>query len=314
MTTDSGQAPKLARILSLDGGGAKGFYTLGVLKEVEGLVGVPLCEKFDLIYGTSTGAIIAALLGLGKSVDEIESLYRLRVVEVMGELLPRKKTAALEALAQEVFQDLRFDAFKTEMGIVGTRWDDDRPIIFKTNPGQAFAGARTFEPGFGCTIADAVVGSCSAYPFFLKKMVTTGRGDRIEVRDGGFVANNPALYAIADATESLGHSREKIRLVSVGVGEYPAPTLPATSARKWLSKWPTVRFSQKLLEINTQSMDQLCRVLFRGVEVIRINTKYTQPEMATDMLESNMEKLGKLWNRGRDSAREQEPGLRQFLL
>jgi patatin-like phospholipase/acyl hydrolase len=302
------------RVLSLDGGGAKGFYTLGVLKEIEALVGVRLCKKFDLIYGTSTGAIIAALLGLGKSVDEIESHYRLRVVEVMGQLLPSKKSAVLQALAKEVFEDLRFDAFKTDMGIVGTRWEDDRPIIFKTNPGQAFTGTESFEPGFGCTIADAVVGSCSAYPFFLKKMVTTARGDRIEVRDGGFVANNPTLYAIADATGSLGYARENIRVVSVGVGEYPPPTLPATSARKWLSKIPTVKFSQKLLEINTQSMDQLCRVLFPGVDVIRINTKYTQPEMATDMLESNMDKLGKLWSRGRDSAREQEAQLRKFLL
>ena len=124
-------------------------------------------------------------LGRAKSVDEIESLYRLRVVSVMGEVLPYKKTAALERLAQEVFGSARFDAFKTDIGIVGTRWEDDRPIIFKTNPGQAFTGAGTFEPGFGCTIADAVVGSCSAYPFFLKKMVTTGRGDEIEVRDGG---------------------------------------------------------------------------------------------------------------------------------
>src|SRR6185312_1149839 len=314
MTTDSRAPAPIMRVLSLDGGGAKGFYTLGALKEIEALVGMPLCDKFGLIYGTSTGAIIAALLGLGKKVDEIEALYRLRVVDVMGELLPRKKSAALEALARETFQERRFDDFKTDMGIVGTRWEDDRPIIFKTNPGQAFAGKESFEPGFGCTIADAVVGSCSAYPFFLKKMVTTGRGDRIEVRDGGFVANNPTLYAIADATESLGYARADIRVVSVGVGEYPAPMLPATSARKWLSKWPTVKFSQKLLEINTQSMAQLSRVLFRGVQVVRINTKYTQPEMATDMLESNMEKLGKLWSRGRDSAREQESQLRQLLI
>ncbi|MGY8639191.1 patatin-like phospholipase family protein [Bradyrhizobium sp. 14AA] len=301
------------RVLSLDGGGAKGFYTLGVLKEIEALLGVPLCEKFDLIYGTSTGAIIAALLGLNSSVDEIETLYRHRVVEVMGQLLPHKKTAALAALAKEVFGDRRFDAFKTDMGIVGTRWEDDRPMIFKTNPGQSFTGAGSFEPGFGCTIADAVIGSCSAYPFFLRKIVTTARGDRVEVRDGGFVANNPTLYAIADATEALGNSRETLRVVSVGVGEYPPPTLPATSPRKWLSKLPTVKFSQKLLEINTQSMDQLCRVLFREVPVIRINTKYTHPEMATDMLESNMEKLGKLWSRGRDAAREREAQLKQFL-
>jgi patatin-like phospholipase/acyl hydrolase len=44
------------RILSLDGGGAKGFYTLGVLKEIEALVQRPLHEAFGLIFGTSTGA------------------------------------------------------------------------------------------------------------------------------------------------------------------------------------------------------------------------------------------------------------------
>jgi len=57
---------KLCRILSLDGGGAKGFYTLGVLAQVEAMLkGKLLCEHFDLIFGTSTGAIIAALLSLG---------------------------------------------------------------------------------------------------------------------------------------------------------------------------------------------------------------------------------------------------------
>jgi len=311
--SEASSESKVVRVLSLDGGGAKGFYTLGALKEIEALVGCRLCEKFNLIYGTSTGAIIAALLGLGKPVDDIESLYRLRLVSVMGEVWPSKKTAALEKLAREVFGELRFDAFKTDIGIVGTRWEDDRPIIFKTSAGQAFTGESTFEPGFGCTIADAVVGSCSAYPFFKEKFVTTGRGDRIQVRDGGFVANNPTLYAIADATVALGYAREDVRMVSIGVGEYPAPKLPTRSARKWFSKLPTVKFSQRLLEINTQSMDELRKVLFAKVPTVRINTKYTQPEMATDMLEADMKKLGMLWSRGRDSAREFEPKLREFV-
>ena len=134
-------------------------------------------------------------------MDEIEALYRKHVVTVMARWLPSRKTAALEALAAEVFGELKFDAFKTDIGIVGTRWKEERPIIFKTNRRQAFLGKATFEPGFGCTIGDAVVGSCSAYPFFKKKFVTTGHGEKIEVRDGGFVANNPTLYAIVDATE-----------------------------------------------------------------------------------------------------------------
>ena len=29
------------RILALDGGGAKGFYTLGVLREIEGMIRTP---------------------------------------------------------------------------------------------------------------------------------------------------------------------------------------------------------------------------------------------------------------------------------
>jgi hypothetical protein len=75
-----------------------------------------------------------------------------------------------------------------------------------------------------------------------------------------------------------------------------------------------VKFAQRVLEINTQSMDELRRVLFQSVRTVRINTKYTQPEMATDMLEADMNKLSKLWSRGRDSAREQEARLKEVLL
>jgi uncharacterized protein len=75
-----------------------------------------------------------------------------------------------------------------------------------------------------------------------------------------------------------------------------------------------VKFAQRILEINTQSMDELRRVLFSGIPTVRINTKYTQPEMATDMLEADMNKLARLLSRGRDSAREQEAQLRDLLL
>lgn len=73
--TDIVQAKIPYRILSLDGGGAKGFYTLGVLAEIEGLIGCRLCEKFDLVFGTSTGAIIASMIALGMTVDEIHTNY-----------------------------------------------------------------------------------------------------------------------------------------------------------------------------------------------------------------------------------------------
>jgi hypothetical protein len=75
MVSDHLPDSKIFRVLSLDGGGAKGFYTLGALKEIEALADCPLYEKFDLIYGTSTGAIIAALLGLSRLSSEDRAMY-----------------------------------------------------------------------------------------------------------------------------------------------------------------------------------------------------------------------------------------------
>jgi patatin-like phospholipase/acyl hydrolase len=74
---------KLFRVLSLDGDGAKGFYTLGILREIEALIRCPLHERFDLIFGTSTGAIIAAMLALGRSVEEIQTIYTEHVPTIL---------------------------------------------------------------------------------------------------------------------------------------------------------------------------------------------------------------------------------------
>lgn len=111
----SSMGKNVCRVLSLDGGGAKGFYTLGALKEIEGLFGGRVCERFDLVFGTSTGAVIAALVGLGYSVDDIVSLYREHVVKIMGRWFASRKSAALEQLSAEVFGERKFDAFKTDM-------------------------------------------------------------------------------------------------------------------------------------------------------------------------------------------------------
>jgi predicted acylesterase/phospholipase RssA len=302
------------RVLTLDGGGAKGFYTLGVLREIEGLVGTRLHEKFDLIFGTSTGAIIAAMLALGHSVDEIHALYKEHVVTVMACKTPADKTARLKALATEVFKEQTFEDVKTGIGIVATKWINDRPMVFKASKDQAHGRQGTFKPGFGCTIADAVQASCSAYPFFERKTVNTPLGN-FELIDGGFCANNPTLYALADVTGPLGKARADIRVVSIGVGEYP-PRLPKRFSKMW---WATrylesVTLLQRVMEINTQSMDQLRAIMFKDVPTIRINESFPQPHMATDLFEHNMEKLNDLFIRGRESYAKVEPQLRTFLI
>src|SRR6266851_6335470 len=91
------------RVLSLDGGGAKGVYTLGVLKEVEAMANAPLCEVFDLIFGTSTGSIIAALIALGYRIAEIETLYFTIIPNIMQHRFRAARTRALKAEAKKLF-------------------------------------------------------------------------------------------------------------------------------------------------------------------------------------------------------------------
>src|ERR1700678_439245 len=112
------QQTDLFRILSLDGGGAKGFYTLGILNEIEAMIGRQrLCERFDLIFGTSTGAIIAALLGLGHTVSEVHALYKVHVPVVMSHRTRRGRSEALADLARTVFGEKGFTDVKTGVGI-----------------------------------------------------------------------------------------------------------------------------------------------------------------------------------------------------
>lgn len=307
-------AEKPCRVLSLDGGGAKGFYTLGVLREIEGMVKCPLHEKFDLIFGTSTGAIIAALLALGRSVKDISGLYEQHVPTVMRKKGRREKSLALAKLADEVFREEKFDKMKTGVGIVATRWVIERPLIFKTSIEQAHGRMGTFSAGFGVKISDAVQASCSAFPFFDRKTVKTDKGDLVELIDGGYCANNPTLYAIADATMALKIPPEHVRVLSVGVGVYPAPKQSWFSTTKWAQKLMSVQLLQKTLEINTQSMDQLRHVLFRHVPTVRVSDTFEQPEMATDLFEHNMTKLNILRQRGAESFAKQELALQQLLL
>jgi patatin-like phospholipase/acyl hydrolase len=306
-------SPALLRVLTLDGGGAKGFYTLGVLKEIEAMVGCPLHQKFDLVFGTSTGAIIASLIALGHDVDSILQLYRKHVPTVMSQKTAAARSKALKNLASEVFGDTTFSDVKTGVGIVTAKWLTERPMIFKGSVAQAHGRVGTFVPGFGVSIADAVKASCSAYPFFERTIVRTSMGEDIELIDGGYCANNPTLYAIADAVQALQSDRKDIRLLSVGVGVYPdpKPSFLMRLAKKYLV---SLQLLQKTLEINTQSMDQLRQILFHDIPTIRISDSYVTPEMATDLLEHDLNKLDILFQRGRESFASREQQLREYLI
>jgi uncharacterized protein len=77
------RAPGPKRILALDGGGIRGIVTLEILARIESLLreksgrgdDFRLADYFDLIAGTSTGAIIGAALSLGMTVTDIRGFH-----------------------------------------------------------------------------------------------------------------------------------------------------------------------------------------------------------------------------------------------
>ena len=306
-------ADKPFRVLTLDGGGAKGFYTLGVLHEVEAMLGKPIHEVFDLIFGTSTGAIIGTLLAIGTPVSKIHELYRKHVPDVMRPNDKAGRSAALKMLGDEVFKKQKFDAVKTGLGVVATKWVMETPIIFKSDPKQAHGRSATFIPGFGCTLSDAVQASCSAYPFFTRRQLKIN-GDELLLLDGGFCANNPTLYAIADAVRAYEVPHERIKVLNVGVGDYPVPRLKKFT-KAWLISWAEeAELIQKTFNINAQSMEQLRRILFPDIETVRVSEAFTDPSMETDLLEHDLSKLDLIHTRGRDSFGKQETAIRTLLL
>jgi patatin-like phospholipase/acyl hydrolase len=303
----------ICRILSLDGGGAKGFYTLGVLREVEALTGRPLHETFDLIFGTSTGSIIASLLALGHDVETIHKLYCENVPEVMKQRSAAGKSTALAKLADDVFGEATFEDVKTGLGVVTTRWDLETPMIFKGSVAQAHGRVGTFRPGFGCTISEAVQASCSAYPYFNSKIVTTAMGDEIELVDGGYCANNPTLFGIADAVAALEYEPTDCRVLSVGCGNYPSPK-ERMFKKAYRRVLPTLPILEKTMGINVASMEQLRLILFNAVPTVRINDTFEKPEMATDLFEHNLAKLNILRQRGAESYAGRERDIQALLL
>jgi uncharacterized protein len=303
----------LFRILSLDGGGAKGFYTLGILREIEALIGCPIHARFDLIFGTSTGSIITAMLALGMPVRDIIGLYQENVPKVMKQTSADGRSGALAELAQTIFGDAMFTDVKSNVGVVATKWVVEKPMIFKTHIGQAHGRKASFVPGFGVKIGDAVQASCSAYPYFNRKTVVTEAGDKIELIDGGFCANNPTLYAIADATVALQVPAEQIRVVSLGCGTYPPRPANWWTLGSYLQKTPGVQLLQKTLEINIQSMEQLRAILYKHIQTVRISQAFSEPSMATDLFEHDLKKLNVLTQRGVQSFADNEATLRAFL-
>lgn len=286
-------------ILSLDGGGSKGVYSLGVLSEFEKAFGCRIYEKFDLIYGTSTGSIIASLLGLGLSVDEIRNAYFKMIPTIMGCSGSGQKTATLETCASEIFGDKYFDAFKTNVGIVAMNYETQKPLIFKTDSSMAHGVKSSFQQGFGLKIKDAVIASCSAIPIFREKILETSNKGMLVAIDGGFIANNPTLFAIVDVIKALKTDPSNIKIISIGVGNYIEK--PLHRFHGIINLFKLFKIISRVLNASSNTTEVLTNLLYPDLQIVRINETFNEPKYGTNMIERDMKKLQKMYQLGINS-------------
>ena len=263
---DRTKAPK--RILALDGGGIRGILTLEYLGVIEDLLrkrsgkDLLLCDYFDLIGGTSTGAIIAAALACGMSVDQLKRLYR-----EIGDSAFQKKfwnkgifapkfpaEPVREALDRHLGADTALDSerIRTGLMIMAKRLDTGSPWPLHNHPDATYAAQD------GRLLLTQVVRASTAAPtYFEPERIKISSRDGKAV-DGAFVDggvspfNDPTLQLLMLAALH-GHGfrwqpgKDKLLLISVGTGTY-RETFAAEKLLGMLSAEQGLRSLQSLMD------------------------------------------------------------------
>jgi hypothetical protein len=293
------------RILALDGGGIRGVFTIEILARIEKLLreatGKPdllLCDHFQMIAGTSTGAIIASLLSWGLPVEAVKRLY-LEQAEKMFIRAPwwrRSSGWFSEKNLSDMLRDFFVEAdgspalmgssrLKTLLLLVmrnattGSAW----PL---TNNPKALYNRRYLPDGtlngecnLNIPLWQLVRASTAAPVYFPPEKFTLG-SQELEFMDGGITAfNNPALIAFLTATQPCYHvswptGLEKLQLISIGTGQSRA--LISNSLRRYIDILGLASVVPSgLMDSISREQDLMCRVLGRTLYGTAIDSEIT---------------------------------------
>lgn len=237
------------RILALDGGGVRGALTLGYLEKIEQLLrarfkndDLVLADYYDLIGGTSTGAIIASCLAIGKPVKDIVAMYQNLGKEVFGKrrypVIPRHWTTfrafltstyrgtIIEELLKKNLGDVGlcdYENLRSPVTIISKRADTFSLWTVANHPDGLYTKAMSHLKLWELCRAS----SAAPYYFPPKKLtLKTRKGENFEAAfiDGGVsLANNPAFQLFLTSTiPSFGFNwtpgEKNIFITSLGTG------------------------------------------------------------------------------------------------
>ncbi len=251
---------KPLRVLSLSGGGIRGIYAAAFL---DGLVmqyeartstsNLDLGRGFDLICGTSTGAIVACAVAMGFPLSRVVDLYQTKgktifphrikgKLSIFWRMLNRRRYVkkgdqALRDALTEVFGNTTFlDVFTTRrisLAIPAISMSTYQPWVFKKTP-QSGARDDAYR------LVDACMAS-SAAPIYRSlselKVPNSNYLSQTTFVDGGLWANNPVMVAMIDALQ-MAKKNQPIQIFSVGT--CPAPSgenISGDSVHRSLLDW-----------------------------------------------------------------------------
>lgn len=245
---DPAAGPK--RILALDGGGVKGVLSLGMAKALEtelrrrsGDPKLVLADYYDLIGGTSTGAIVASGLALGLTVDAMIELYMSLGPKVFGRRVgdgnlfrskydPRDLRIALEPTLGR--RTLGSPDLKTGLAIHMKRIDTGSAWVLTNNPRNKFFDfdddERGTVPNRRYRLIDLVMASAAAPTFFDEVQINIARDDKDRVIQKGYFVdgavganNNPGMQLLMLALVpgygfQWASGADNLMMTSIGTG------------------------------------------------------------------------------------------------
>src|SRR5580658_47389 len=242
------------RVLAVDGGGVRGALAVGLITKIEAELrakldrpNMVLSDYFDLIGGTSTGAIIAAGLALGMSANDLRELYDELSEKVFGGswmrvplLEARFDPKRLEKVIRDKLGDVTLEtaAWKTGFAAVAKRVDTGSSWIMTNCPKAMYwfgdphevatepdLSKRKTVPNKDYPLAKVVQASAAAPFYFDMVRIQVTRGVAGAFFDGAVTPHgNPALQlamtAIAPAY-GMGWTAgaDNLLVISVGTGQ-----------------------------------------------------------------------------------------------
>jgi hypothetical protein len=236
----AGEAPR--KLLALDGGGIRGVLTLQVLIRMEEMLrersgqgaAFRLCNFFDYIGGTSTGAIIAAGLAIGMSAQELSDFYIATGPKMFEKAFILERLRHLykkEPLTEELKKtygpktDLGSNKLKSLLLVVTRNVSTDSPWPISSNPFAHYNHPARKDCNLQIPLWQLVRASTAAPVFFPPEVLQWDPKDTSRTflfEDGGLTPyNNPAFLIARMATQEaygLGWRTGENRLLVTSVG------------------------------------------------------------------------------------------------